>query len=291
MPARRFGKRLQKSTSQRLCARMPGEAVLVVLGLRRRREQHEAREERRHGVREDHLADDAVGVLLAVAHLVVPVAQPTVVARREVLVGVAVLVAPRVEVVEVLLLEVLAVLRVAPTGVGVGRDDRVAVVRSPRSQPSVPPPCCRNLERSYTDVHGCRSDEVTEESSEDRQQFRAEAQAWLAEHAPGRSRARATPRRGSASWSTPGTPRSPGPPSTAGVTARPASRRSSSEEMSRYDRAVGRGLGHRHGHDRADDPRARHRRAEGTVPAADGPATTSGASCSASPAPAPTSPG
>ena len=51
-----------------------GEAVLVVLRPRRLGEQHEAGEERRHRVREDDLTDDAVGRLLAVAHLVVPVA-------------------------------------------------------------------------------------------------------------------------------------------------------------------------------------------------------------------------
>ena len=39
------------------------EPVLVLLGLRRPREQHEAREERRHGVGEDHLGHDALAVL------------------------------------------------------------------------------------------------------------------------------------------------------------------------------------------------------------------------------------
>ena len=126
-------------------ARQP---VLVVLGLRRRREQDEAGEERGHGVREDHLTDHTVGVLLAVAHLVVPVAQPTVRARREVLVRVGVLGAPRVEVVEVLLLEELAVLRVAPTGVAVGRDDRVAVlVRRAHCHGSSP------IDRTRTKLH------------------------------------------------------------------------------------------------------------------------------------------
>ena len=91
--------------------------------MRRLGEQHEAREERRHRVGEHHLADDAVGLLLAVAHLVVPVAQPAVVA--EVLVRVLVLVAPGVEVVEVLRVEVLAVRGVAAAGVAVGGDDRV----------------------------------------------------------------------------------------------------------------------------------------------------------------------
>ena len=130
MPARRSGNWPQKSSSQRLCARTPARRCSYSSGFGGAREQHEAREERRHGVREDDLADDAVGVLLAVAHLVVPVAQAAVVA--EVLERVLVLAAPRVEVVEVLLLEELAVLRVAAAGVRVGRDDRVPGVLAVR---------------------------------------------------------------------------------------------------------------------------------------------------------------
>ena len=102
-----------------------GEAVLVVLGARRPGEEHERREERRHRVGEHDLADDALGLLLLVAQLGVPVAQLPLVA--EVAVGVAVLAAPGVEVVAVGRVEVLAVLGVAPPGVTVGRDDGVAV--------------------------------------------------------------------------------------------------------------------------------------------------------------------
>ena len=107
-----------------------GEPVLVLVGLGRPGEQHEAREERGHGVGEQDLAGHAVGVLLGVAHLVVPVAQPPLVA--EVAEGVLVLPAPGVEVLEVALLEVLAVHGVAATGVGVGGDDGVPGVLAVR---------------------------------------------------------------------------------------------------------------------------------------------------------------
>src|SRR5206468_1224137 len=83
----------------------------------------------RDRVREHDLADDAVGLLLGVAHLVVPVALPPVVTGREVLVRVLVLVAPRVEVLEVGRVEVLAVGGVRGAGMTVGRDDRVVVAR------------------------------------------------------------------------------------------------------------------------------------------------------------------
>ena len=85
----------------------PGQAVLVVLRLGRRGEEHEAGEEGRDGVGEDHLADDAVRFLLAVAHLVVPVAVPPLVA--EILEGVPVLAPPGVEVLQVRRIEVLAI--------------------------------------------------------------------------------------------------------------------------------------------------------------------------------------
>ena len=96
----------------------PGVAEFVFLGARRRREEHEGWKERWHGVGENHFADHPVGVLLAVAHLVVPVAEPTVVAQ----IAERILVAPppRVELVVVLGFEVLAILRVAASGVGVG---------------------------------------------------------------------------------------------------------------------------------------------------------------------------
>ena len=125
MPARRSGNSSHQSTSHRLWARTPARRCVVVLGLGRLGEQHEAREERRHRVGEHHLGDDAVGLLLAVAHLVVPVAVPAGV--TEVAEGVLVLPAPGVEVVEEPGIEVLAVLLVAAPGMAVGRDDRVAL--------------------------------------------------------------------------------------------------------------------------------------------------------------------
>ena len=81
------------------------------------------REERRDGVREHDLAGHALGVEVAVAAVVVPVPAAPVV--LEVTERVRVLAPPRVEVVDVLLREVLAVLGVAAPGVAVGRDDRV----------------------------------------------------------------------------------------------------------------------------------------------------------------------
>ena len=126
MPARRSGNSLHQSTSQRLWAWTPAWRCSYSSSARRLGEEHEAREERRHGVGEDDLADDAVLLLLAVAHLVVPVAQRGGCRRRS-LYGFLYLLAPRVEVVDVLGVEVLPVGRVAAAGVAVGRDDRVAV--------------------------------------------------------------------------------------------------------------------------------------------------------------------
>ena len=60
MPARRPGVSAQKSAIQRLCALQPGPAQLVLVVLGRPREEVARREERRDGVREDHLRDDAV---------------------------------------------------------------------------------------------------------------------------------------------------------------------------------------------------------------------------------------
>ncbi len=102
-----------------------GQPVVVLVGLGRLGEEDEAGEERRDGVGEDDLAHDAVGLLLAVAHLVVPVAVAAGVAQ--VAEGVLVLAAPGVEVVEVPGVEVLAVLLVAAPRVTVGRDDRVVL--------------------------------------------------------------------------------------------------------------------------------------------------------------------
>ncbi len=128
IPARRSGNSPHQSTSQRLCAADPGQPVLVRLGGGLGREEDEVREEGRHGVGEHHFSDHVVAFLVAVALLVVPVAD-AVVGGAQVLVGVLVLVAPRVEVLEVLLLEVLAIDGVARAGVAVGRDDRVVVRR------------------------------------------------------------------------------------------------------------------------------------------------------------------
>ena len=103
--------------------RHPGMAVAILLVGRRLGEQHEAGEERRDGVGEHHLGGDAVGLLLGVAHLVVPVAQLPLVAQ--ILVRVLVLAAPGVEVGNELGVEVLPIGLVAAAGVAVGRDDRV----------------------------------------------------------------------------------------------------------------------------------------------------------------------
>src|SRR4051812_45721844 len=73
MPARRAGNRAHQSASQRLCARMPASRCSYSSGFGGSGEEHEAREERRHGVREHDLADDAIGFELRVAKLVVPV--------------------------------------------------------------------------------------------------------------------------------------------------------------------------------------------------------------------------
>ncbi|MEZ5348969.1 MAG: hypothetical protein R2714_07195 [Microthrixaceae bacterium] len=106
----------------RVDARATMAVLLVCRGLG---EEHEAGEERRDGVGEHHLTHYAVLLLLGVAHLVVPVAQPALVAH--VLVGVLVLTAPGVEVVQELRIEVFAVGLVTPPGVAVRGDDRVAI--------------------------------------------------------------------------------------------------------------------------------------------------------------------
>src|SRR5260221_12707286 len=53
-----------------------GAAALVLVRLRRAREQDEAREERRDRVREDDLPHKTLAVLLPGAHLLLPVAEP-----------------------------------------------------------------------------------------------------------------------------------------------------------------------------------------------------------------------
>ena len=97
-----------------------GEPVLVLVGRGRAREQDEAGEERRDRVGEHDLADDAVGLLVGEAALVVPVANAPAVTFLEVAEWVLVLVAPRVEVVEVRGIEVGAIRLVVGTGMGVG---------------------------------------------------------------------------------------------------------------------------------------------------------------------------
>ena len=102
-------------------------AQLVLLRGGRLREQDEAREEGRHGVREDHLGDHAVSLHVGVAALGVPVADAEI-GVLQILERVLVLVPPRVELGDVLGIEVLPVLRMAATGVGVGGDDDVAII-------------------------------------------------------------------------------------------------------------------------------------------------------------------
>ncbi len=100
-----------------------GQAQLEVFRLRRPGQQRHAREERRHRVRENDLTDDTVALELGDAPLAVPVA--VAVAALEVAERVLVLRPPRVEVVEVLRVEVGAVRVVAGAGVAVRRDERV----------------------------------------------------------------------------------------------------------------------------------------------------------------------
>ena len=100
-----------------------GEAQLEVFGGRRPRQQRHAREERRHRVREDDFTDDSVGLELGHAPLAVPVAVASAV--LQVTERVLVLLPPRVEVVEILRVEVRAVGLVAGAGVTVGGNERV----------------------------------------------------------------------------------------------------------------------------------------------------------------------
>ena len=119
----------------------PRPPQLEVFRRREARGEVAAREERRHRVGEQHLRDHTVVLELLTAALRVPVAVrelPAQVGER-----VHVRLRPRVELVEVLLLEVLAVLGHLGTGVPVGRDHDVAVtgelcrlchLRTPKSQ-------------------------------------------------------------------------------------------------------------------------------------------------------------
>jgi hypothetical protein len=125
MPARRSGNRAHPVGEPAVVGADAGAPVLVLGGGRRPGEEDEAREKRRHGVREHDLAHDPVGLELPVPQLVVPVAGPAVPAQ----VGerVPVLAPPRVEIVEIPGLQVLAIRLVTGPGVAVGRDDRVVV--------------------------------------------------------------------------------------------------------------------------------------------------------------------
>ena len=73
----------------------PGEAQFEIVGRRRRRDDLTGRKERRHGVGEHDLGDDAVCAEIAQPTFVVPVARPTVV--LQIAEGVLVAAAPRVE--------------------------------------------------------------------------------------------------------------------------------------------------------------------------------------------------
>jgi hypothetical protein len=102
-----------------------GEPLAELLGARRTGEQNEAGEERRDGVGEHDLGDDAVGLEVAVALVVVPVADaPAVLQVAE---RVLVLLAPRVELGDHVGVEVRPVHLVAAAGVAVGGDDRVVI--------------------------------------------------------------------------------------------------------------------------------------------------------------------
>jgi hypothetical protein len=102
-----------------------GQALRIVPWARCWSDHLPAGKERGDGVREDDLGDDAVGVLLCDAPVVVPVPAATVI--LEVPERVAVLRAPGIEVVVPCRRQVLAVGGVVRAGVAVGTDHRVAV--------------------------------------------------------------------------------------------------------------------------------------------------------------------
>jgi hypothetical protein len=105
----------------------PGQAMLIGLGWRRRCEENKAREERRDCVGEEDLGHDAVGFLLRIAHLAIPIAEATLIAK--VAKWVLVLASPGVEVLEVCRFEILPILGVTSPGVAVRRNDREALGR------------------------------------------------------------------------------------------------------------------------------------------------------------------
>ena len=128
MPARRPGAWLQKSASHRLCACSPAHrrARSPVGGPRRLVDERDLRKERRDGVGEDHLGDDAVGLHLLQPAFRAPVAVG--VGAGVVVVGVLELGRPRVELVVVLRGEERLVAVDAGAAVAVGGDDDVVAV-------------------------------------------------------------------------------------------------------------------------------------------------------------------
>ncbi|CAB4660322.1 unannotated protein [freshwater metagenome] len=103
--------------------------VFVLVRSWRLSKEDEVREERRNRVWVDDLGNNAVGEHVAITAIVVPVAD-TKIGVLEILERVLVLLAPCVEVIAVLRVKKLAVLNMAATRVGVGRDDDVVIVRS-----------------------------------------------------------------------------------------------------------------------------------------------------------------
>ncbi len=106
---------------------MPARRGVVLVGCRRRRDHRAGREEGRDGVREQHLGDDAFGLLVGDAPRAVPVAGTAV--ALQVAERVRICRAPLVELVAPLGIEVLAVLRMGCARVAVRRDDDVMIGR------------------------------------------------------------------------------------------------------------------------------------------------------------------
>jgi hypothetical protein len=103
-----------------------GQTMLVVLGPGRRSEENEIRKEGGNGVRKDDLSDDAISLLLAIAHLRIPVAEAPFIA--EIPERVLVLGPPRVEFLEKARFEVLPVRGVTTAGMAVGSENRVVTI-------------------------------------------------------------------------------------------------------------------------------------------------------------------
>ncbi len=122
-PLRAFGHEVGQPT---VVGPDAGQAVAVVLGRGGRGEQHEAREEGGDGVGEQDLGHHPVALLVVPPPAAVPIADLQI-GVLEVLVRVAVLVPPGIEVGVELGIQVVPVLGVAAAGVGIGRDDRVVL--------------------------------------------------------------------------------------------------------------------------------------------------------------------